>query len=82
MTDVKVREELEAAIKRGNQAKETLAKLDALDAVERASDVERFQKLSSSERAEIRRKHPEHYQTMWEQVREKAEQTLVEKSGR
>ena len=82
MSDEKVREELAAAIKRGEQAKDTLRKLDQLDAVEQESDVERFEQMSSLERAEIRRKHPEHYMAMWEQVREKAERALLEKSGR
>lgn len=82
MTDVKVREELRAAIQRGKAAESTLAKLEALDAVEATADVERFQKLSSTERAEIRRKHPEHYAKMWDQVRDKAEAELVSKGGR
>ena len=82
MSDPKVVQELQAAIERGRAAQSTLAKLEALDAVEATADAERFRKLSSIERAEIRRKHPEHYAKMWDEVRQKAEADLVAKGGR
>ncbi len=40
----KVREELEATIKRGEQAKSTLAKLQALDIVAETNDLEAFKR--------------------------------------
>ena len=73
MSDNKVREELAAAIDRGKAAAATLAKLDALDAVEQADHQEAFRERfqnDSAFRHDVKQKNPELYLATWQAVGE------------
>jgi len=75
MGDAKVREELAAVIKRGEQAKDTLAKLDALDAVEQADHQEAFRErfqADSAFRHDVKQKNPELYLATWRAIGEQS----------
>jgi hypothetical protein len=83
MSDQKVREELEAAIKRGRDAEQTLAKLETLDLVAETNDLETFKKA-------VRGNHTkwatdpnkaEWYRSMMGRVAAEAEQALRQKGA-